>query len=41
MQKLVDENTIGEILSFNGRIGHNGELKTHGLGKELVEVVLY
>ena len=24
-KKLVDENTIGEILSFNGRIGHNGE----------------
>lgn len=24
-KKLVDENIIGEILSFNGRIGHNGE----------------
>lgn len=25
MQKLVDQGVIGEILSFNGRIGHNGE----------------
>ena len=24
-KKLVDEGTIGEVLSFNGRIGHNGE----------------
>jgi len=24
-KKLVDEGVIGEILSFNGRIGHNGE----------------
>ena len=24
-KKLVDENEIGEILSFSGRIGHNGE----------------
>ena len=24
-KKLVDEDTIGEVLSFNGRIGHNGE----------------
>ena len=24
-KKLVDQGTIGEILSFNGRIGHNGE----------------
>ena len=24
-KKLVDENTIGDVLSFNGRIGHNGE----------------
>ena len=24
-KKLVDENTIGELISFNGRIGHNGE----------------
>jgi len=24
-RKLVDEGVIGEILSFNGRIGHNGE----------------
>ena len=25
MQKLVDKGVIGEVLSFNGRIGHNGE----------------
>ena len=32
-KKLVDENTMGEVLSFNGRIGHNGErLETHGFG---------
>ena len=24
-KKLVDNNAIGEVLSFNGRIGHNGE----------------
>jgi len=24
-KKLVDKGTIGEVLSFNGRIGHNGE----------------
>ena len=24
-RKLVDEGKIGEVLSFNGRIGHNGE----------------
>ncbi len=24
-KKLIDQNEIGEILSFNGRIGHNGE----------------
>ena len=24
-RKLVDEGTIGKVLSFNGRIGHNGE----------------
>jgi len=24
-KKLVDKQTIGEVLSFNGRIGHNGE----------------
>ncbi len=24
-KKLVDEGTIGEVLNFNGRIGHNGE----------------
>jgi predicted dehydrogenase len=24
-KKLVDEGVIGEVLSFNGRIGHNGE----------------
>ena len=24
-KKLVDEGTIGDVLSFNGRIGHNGE----------------
>ena len=24
-KKLVDTNVIGEVLSFNGRIGHNGE----------------
>tara|TARA_B100001123_G_scaffold434948_1_gene562470 strand:+ start:312 stop:1277 length:966 start_codon:yes stop_codon:yes gene_type:complete len=24
-KKLIDDGTIGEVLSFNGRIGHNGE----------------
>ena len=24
-KKLIDEDVIGEVLSFNGRIGHNGE----------------
>ena len=24
-KKLVDQGVIGEVLSFNGRIGHNGE----------------
>jgi|TARA_B100001964_G_scaffold78817_1_gene89124 predicted dehydrogenase len=24
-RKLVDEGTVGKVLSFNGRIGHNGE----------------
>ena len=24
-RKLVEEGTIGKVLSFNGRIGHNGE----------------
>ena len=34
-RKLVEEGKIGKVLSFNGRIGHNGErLKTLGFGKK-------